>query len=93
MSMLLNDLVTHHATLTHLFDCHNPDHPPCSVSLELLEDGTPKPPRDAMDDGLPKLYVSHNGFMKVLGCTLDIDIEKMQPVLYDPSGNEVNPNA
>ncbi|CAB9504632.1 expressed unknown protein [Seminavis robusta] len=63
------------------------------VSLELLDDGTPKPPKDSMDDGLPKLYINHNGFMKALGCTVDIDIEQMKPILYDPSGNEVNPNV
>lgn len=62
------------------------------VSLELLEDGTPKPPKDSIDDGLPKLYVNHNGFMKVLGCTLDVDIEKMKPILYDAAGNVKDPN-
>jgi hypothetical protein len=60
--------------------------------LELLEDGTPKPPKDSLDDGLPKLYVSHHGFMKVLGCTLDID-QQMKPVLHDSQGNEVDPNV
>ena len=64
-----------------------------SVSLELLEDGTPKPPKDSMNDGLPKLYVNHNGFMKVLGCTLDVDVDNMKPVLYDPSGNVMDPNV
>jgi hypothetical protein len=57
-----------------------------------MEDGTPKPPKDSLDDGLPKLYVSHNGFMKVLGCTLDID-QEMKPVLHDSQGNEVDPNV
>lgn len=64
------------------------------VSLEVLEDGeSPKPPKESADDGLKKLYVSHNGFMKVLGCTLDVDIETMKPILYDPSGNVMDPNA
>jgi len=65
----------------------------CSVSLEVLEDGKPKPPKDAMNDGLPKLYVNHNGFMKVLGCTLDVDVDNMIPILYDPSGNVLDPNV
>ena len=67
---------------------------PHSVSLELLEDGeTPKPPKDSWEDGLPKLYIHHNGFMKVLGCTLDVDIDNMKPVLYDSEGLVKDPNV
>jgi len=63
------------------------------VSLELLEDGTPKPPKDSIDDGLPKLYVHHNAFLKVLGATLDVNTETISPILYDREGNVMDPNA
>lgn len=63
-----------------------------SVSLEVLEDGTPKSPRDAIDDGLPKLYVHHNAFMKVLGATVDVNMEDITPILYDREGNLMDPN-
>lgn len=64
-----------------------------SVSLELLEDGTPKLPRDSIDDGLPKLYVHHNAFLKVLGATVDVDMENITPILYDKEGNTMDPNV
>jgi hypothetical protein len=64
-----------------------------SVSLELNEDGTPKSPRDALNDGLPKLYIHHNGFLKVLGATVDVDMETITPILYDREGFEMDPNA
>jgi hypothetical protein len=65
-----------------------------AVSLELLEDGvTPKAPVDAMNDGLLKLYVSGNAFLKVLGAKLDVDTEKVIPILYDREGNLMDPNA
>ena len=68
------------------------------VSLELLEDGvTPKPPSESWDDNLPKLYIHHNAFMKVLGGTLDVDFNPetgdMTPKLFDREGNEMDPNA
>jgi hypothetical protein len=63
------------------------------VSLEVLEDGvTPKPPVDSMNDGLPKLYVSGNAFLKVLGAKLDVDTENVIPILYDREGNVMDPN-
>ena len=61
--------------------------------MELLEDGTPKPPKDSVDDGLPKLYVHHNAFLKVLGATLDVNTETISPILYDREGNVMEPNA
>jgi hypothetical protein len=64
-----------------------------SVSLELLEDGKPKSPRDSIDDGLPKLYIHHNAFLKVLGATLDVNTETISPILYDREGNIMDPNA
>lgn len=65
-----------------------------AVSLELLDDGvTPKAPVDSMNDGLPKLYVSGNAFLKVLGAKLDVDTEKVIPILYDREGNLMDPNA
>ena len=68
------------------------------VSLQVLEDGiTPKPPSEAWDDGLPKLYIHHAAFMKVLGGTLDVDFNsetgEMKPILFDREGNEMEPNA
>jgi hypothetical protein len=63
------------------------------VSLEVLDDGTPRPPDQALKDGLPKLYVQEHAFMKVLGCTLDVDEEQILPILYDREGNLMDPNA
>lgn len=64
------------------------------VSLEVLEDGvTPKPPEESEGDGLRKLYIHHNAFMKVLSCTLDVDEVNMVPLLYDREGNKLDPNA
>jgi hypothetical protein len=64
-----------------------------SVSLEVLDDGTPKLPKDSIDDGLPKLYIHHNAFLKVLGATLDVNTETISPLLYDREGNAMDPNA
>lgn len=71
------------------------------VSLELIDtkqaDGTieqvPKPPLESQRDGLPKLYIHHDAFLKVLGATVDIDTEKMEPIMYDREGNLMDPNA
>lgn len=54
-------------------------------SVALWED-------DATDNKL-KLYVHHNAFLKVLGATLDVDVEKVTPILYDREGNLMDPNA
>ena len=65
-----------------------------AVSLEVLEDGeTPKPPAEALEDGLPKLYVHRDAVLKVLGATLDVDQERLVPILYDKEGNVMDPNA
>ena len=64
------------------------------VSLEIDEEtGNPKSPRDALDDGLPKLYVHHNAFIKVLGATVDVDTENITPVLYDKNGFKMDANV
>lgn len=63
------------------------------VSLEVDDEGNPKSPREALDDGLPKLYVHHNAFLKVLGATVDVDPEKITPILYDKEGFELDANA
>lgn len=75
------------------------------VSLELItttttkEDGTtttitiPKSPIDSRNDGLPKIYVHHNAFLKVLGATIDIDTTTYTPILLDAEGNRMDPNA
>ncbi|OEU16970.1 hypothetical protein FRACYDRAFT_186294 [Fragilariopsis cylindrus CCMP1102] len=60
------------------------------ISLVVDEDGNPKSPRDSIDDGLPKLYVHHNAFMKVLGATVDVDTETITPILYDKEGFEMD---
>lgn len=62
------------------------------VSLEVLPDGTPKLPSDSQDDGRPKLFVSRDALLKVLGCTVDIG-EDMTPILRDKEGNVMDPNA
>jgi hypothetical protein len=71
------------------------------VSLELIESidaqgkatMVPKPPAESRADGLPKLYVHHNAFLKVLGATIDVDTESVTPILYDREGNRMDPNA
>ena len=68
------------------------------ISLEVLDDGiTPKSPSDSYNDNLPKLYISQNAFMKVLGGTLDVDINvetgDMIPRLVDREGHDMDPNA
>jgi hypothetical protein len=68
------------------------------ISLEVLDDGiTPKSPMDSYNDNLPKLYISQNAFMKVLGGTLDVDINvetgDMIPRLIDREGHDMDPNA
>jgi hypothetical protein len=62
------------------------------VSLELDEKGNPKSPQDSLNDGLPKLYVDRNAFLKVLGATVDVDVDTMAPVLHDREGNKLDPN-
>ena len=68
------------------------------VSLEVLEDGiTPKPPVESWDDGLPKLFIHQNAFMKVLGGKLDVDFNSetgdLTPKLFDRQGFELDPNV
>jgi hypothetical protein len=67
------------------------------VSLELLADGTPKPPSESWNDNLPKLYIHHGAFMKVLGGTLDVELNAdtgdLKPKLFDREGYEMDPNA
>lgn len=68
------------------------------VSLEVLEDGiTPKPPIESWNDNLPKLYIHHGAFMKVLGATLDVEFNsetgELKPKLFDREGYEMDPNA
>lgn len=65
------------------------------VSLEVLQDGSPKPPSESDLDNLPKLYIHHSGFMKLLGGTMDIEIEKdgsFHPTFKDREGNDLDPN-
>lgn len=58
-----------------------------------MEDGaTPKPPDESINDGLPKLYVHHHTFMKVLGATIDIKDDGVTPFLLDREGNVMDPN-
>lgn len=71
------------------------------VSLEVIDkvdsQGAnvviPKPPTESRTDGLPKLYVHHNAFLKVLGATVDVDKSTITPILYDREGNRMDPNA
>mmetsp|Transcript_20817 Transcript_20817/g.34410 ORF Transcript_20817/g.34410 Transcript_20817/m.34410 type:complete len:208 (+) Transcript_20817:148-771(+) len=63
------------------------------ASLEVLADGvTPKPPVESMTDGLPKLYIHQNAFMKVLGGKVDVDLETMKLTIHDKEGNVMDPN-
>jgi hypothetical protein len=63
------------------------------VSLEANEDGTPKSPTETLKDGNQKLYINGNAFLKVLGATVDVDLDKITPVLYDREGNRMDPNV
>lgn len=63
------------------------------VSLEILDDGSPKPPSLSWADGKPKLYIHHNAFMKVLGSKIDVDLDTLKLTLYDREGNIMDPNA
>jgi hypothetical protein len=63
-----------------------------AVSLELDEKGHPKSPQDSLKDGLPKLYVHRNAFLKVLGATVDVDVDNAAPILIDREGNIMDPN-
>lgn len=72
------------------------------VSLEVIEEmdastggvvQVPKPPSQSEQDGLPKLYVHHDAFLKVLGATVDVDTDTIAPILYDREGNRMDPNA
>ena len=63
------------------------------VSLEVDSKGDPLPPMETVDDGKPKLYVNGGAFLKVLGATVDIDLETVTPILYDREGNKMDPNA
>jgi hypothetical protein len=74
------------------------------VSLELVPSSKvdpstgepiliPKPPVESRNDGLPKLYIHHHAFLKVLGATIDVDTETIAPILYDREGNCMDPNA
>lgn len=63
------------------------------VSLELDEEGKPKSPKESLGDGIPKLYVHHNAFLKVLGAKLEVDLKTLTPILYDREGNVMDPNS
>ena len=68
------------------------------VSLEVMEDNvTPKSTTESWNDNLPKLYIHHAAFMKVLGGTLDLDFDaetgQLTPKLIDREGHEMDPNA
>ncbi|CAJ1957675.1 unnamed protein product [Cylindrotheca closterium] len=63
------------------------------VSLEVDANGDPLAPGEALEDGKPKLYINAGAFLKVLGATVDIDLESVTPILYDREGNRMDPNA
>jgi len=66
------------------------------VSLELLQDGSPKTPIESESDGLKKLYIHESAFMKVLGATMDIQMNddgSFMPTFKDREGNDLDPNA
>ena len=42
----------------------------------------------------PMLYIHHGALIKVLGCTIDVDIQEngdFLPVLYDAQGEKLEP--
>ena len=74
-------------TLVLILHFHN------RVTLEVNEDGTPKTPAETWDDGKPKLYIHRNAFLKVLGATVDVNMDTITPVLTDKEGFEIDPSA
>jgi hypothetical protein len=77
-----------------------PDDEPVSLELVTVVDkrdgstrSVPKTPRESWHDGRPKLFVSTNAFFKVLGATVDVDSQSMNPILYDKEGNIVDPSV
>eukprot|EP00529_Nitzschia_sp_RCC80_P040445 CAMPEP_0113465000 /NCGR_PEP_ID=MMETSP0014_2-20120614/13502_1 /TAXON_ID=2857 /ORGANISM="Nitzschia sp." /LENGTH=86 /DNA_ID=CAMNT_0000357121 /DNA_START=374 /DNA_END=634 /DNA_ORIENTATION=+ /assembly_acc=CAM_ASM_000159 len=63
------------------------------VTLEVNEDGTPRTPAETWDDGKPKLYIHRNAFLKVLGATVDVNLDAITPILTDKEGFEIDPSA
>lgn len=63
------------------------------MSLEVDEKGDPVKPEVALEDGKQKLYINSGAFLKVLGATVDIDLDSFTPILYDREGNKMDPNA
>ena len=63
------------------------------MSLEIDEKGVALKPEVALDDGKQKLYINGGAFLKVLGATVDIDMDTFTPILYDREGNQMDPNA
>jgi hypothetical protein len=63
------------------------------ASGDMIMIEIPKSPQESYDDGLPKLYIHQHAFMKVLGCTIDIDTKNFSPILFDKEGNQLDPNA
>lgn len=60
---------------------------------DKLDESVPLWEEDSTEPTRPKLYVHHNAFLKVLGAKLDVDVEKVTPILYDREGNLMDPNA
>lgn len=63
------------------------------VSLEVDANGETVTPGEALEDGKPKLYINAGAFLKVLGATVDVDLESGTPILYDREGNHMDPNG
>jgi hypothetical protein len=63
------------------------------VTLRVDKHGQPLTPMETRNDGERKLYVSQHAFLKVLGTTVEVDKDTMQPILHDVEGNLMDPNA
>jgi hypothetical protein len=63
------------------------------VTLRVDKDSLPLSPAETWEDGERKLYISHDAFLKVLGSTVDVDVDTLQPILHDGEGNVMDPNA
>jgi len=69
------------------------------VSVPLYEETRDEPSKKANEkkqekEFKPMFYVHHGAFMKVLGCTVDVDIQDsgdFLPVLYDAHGDKLEP--
>ena len=73
--------------------CTPEDLHPYDEAVALDSDTAADAAEEEADTEAKKFYVSQNAFLKVLGATVDVDLETMEPILLDKEGNRLDPNA